>query len=121
MGLSLFGYAVLAILLGAPLAAAWALYTSNRHHSFQILDFGSMLLPPFAFLAVAVVRPELHTGYAIVVWPIIIAVGAMYSLLLKTFALNLNASTAKRLSTVLFVVCLSCAVLLGLAVPPWYD
>jgi hypothetical protein len=121
MGLSVFGYAALAILIGAPISAIWALYAAHGRGTFQLLDLGTTLLPPIAFLAIAVVRPELHFGYAVLFWPIIIAVVAMYCLPLKTIAVNLNAASPKRLSTVLFLVCLGSAVLLGIAVPPWYE
>lgn len=55
------------------------------------------------------------------IWPIIIAVIAMYALALKVFALNLNPSNPTRVSTELFFVTLIAAVLLALIAPPWYD
>lgn len=113
-------YAVVAILIGAGLSAAWTIHVLNTRNRLQMLDFGTMLMPPCAFLLVSMARPELHVGYAMLIWPVVIAAFAMYAMPLKVIALNLGA-TPKYISAALFWVSVSAAVVLGLSVPPWHD
>ena len=121
MGLSVFGYILFAVLICAPICALWALNASRIRSRFQIVDIGTLFLPPVAFFFVGYLRHELRFGWALFFWPIIIAVVTMYALPLKAVALNLTASSPKRLSSVLFLGCLIAAVLLAFMVPPWYD
>ncbi len=121
MGLGVFGYILIAVLICAPISALWALNASRVRSRFQIVDIGTLLLPPLAFFIIGGLRRELQIGWALLFWPIIIAVVTMYALPLKVIALNLDASSPKRLSTGLFFVCLSAAVLLAFTVSPWHD
>jgi len=121
MALSLFGYVLIAAMMCAPIAAIWALIASRMRSHFQILDIGTLLLPPLAFIIASSLRPELQVGWAMLFWPVIIGVATMYALPLKAIALSLNISSPKRLSTNLFFVCLVVAVLLAFMVSPWYD
>jgi hypothetical protein len=121
MGISVFGYIVFAVLVGAPASALWALRVSLKRGRFQIADIGTLLFPPIVFFLAGRLRPEIHIGWAMFLWPIIIAVVSMYAFALKVFALDSRVSKSALPSVGLFVVCLVVAVLLAFTVPPWYD
>ena len=89
-------------LAGAPVVAAVALLRSYRQGTLVAPDLGIPVLPTVAFLAVAIAREELRTGWALLVWPILIAMLSMYLLaakllLLQRFCyLSRNASHVNR-------------------------
>lgn len=121
MGHSVFGYILFAVLICAPLSAIGAITVSGMRGRFQIVDIGTLLLPPLAFFVIGSLRSELHMGWAMLFWPIIVAVVSMYAVALKIFAIDPITSSARPISVGLFCVCAVAAALLALFVPPWYD
>ena len=121
MALSVFGYVVLVTLTGAPLVAIVSvIYLVKRKHA-HLTDLGTISLPPVAFVVVARTRPELQIGWAMMIWPILIAVASMYALGIKVALFDDVATVARTSSRVLFTVCLAASLVLGLTIGPWYD
>jgi hypothetical protein len=117
MALSTSGYAAVAILLAAPVAALSGFVFAARRRAVHITDAGTACLPLVAFVAVAAFREELHTGWAMIIWPVVIAVAALYALALKYVVVDPVFGNARR-SSVLFLGVLSLAAMaLGLFVP----
>ncbi len=119
MGISGFGYAIFGVVVGAPLLAIAALVNTFLRHQFQIVDLGTLLLPPIAFELVGLWRPEIQIGFATFLLQIIIAVVSMYLYAVKVFAFDPMLPNRTRASFGLFIVCLFGAVALGAMVPAW--
>jgi hypothetical protein len=121
IGMSAFGYIVSGIVIGAPVLAIVALIMAAQQHRFQFFDVGTLLLPPVVFIAIGSFRPEIHIGFAMLFWPIIIAVVSMYAFALKVLAIDKTLSHPVPFSAGLFLSSLLVAIVLGAAVPPWYE
>ena len=121
MALSAFGYAVLIVVVCAPLAALWAVFRALRVRRLFWEDLGTLVTPPILFVAVGLTRADLQVGWAMVLWPIIIAVLAMYAYSVKATAVDSWAPSARRNSVALATVCSGAAILAALTVPPWYE
>ena len=117
MALSLYGYAALLILVGAPVSAIVAAVRAKR---LFWEDLGIVVFPSIIFIGVGIFRPALHTGWAMFLWPIIIAVLSLYAFTLKT-ALDRRFPKGRRYSRVFAAVCMVTALVIALMVPPWYD
>jgi hypothetical protein len=121
MQLSLFGYTLLLVLVGAPIVAIAALITLIRRGRVSVFDFGALLLPPFAFILVGVFRPPLHVGWAMVIWPIFIATVVMYLFGLRVLLFDRGTSRGRAPPVVFFALSVTAGLLLGATVPPLYE
>jgi hypothetical protein len=121
MGLSAFGYAVLVILLGAPVAALTAIVSAAGHKRFFLADLGTLLLPPLVFIIAGLARPQIHLGWAMFFWPLMIVVTCMYAYAVKVWAVKRYPDRAVIISRILFGLTTSIALVLGITVPPIYE
>jgi len=121
MGLSMFGYIVLAIIVGAVGCAFAAGIWAFRKRSLSPEDFGTLVLVPLSFFLVGSLREELHTGWALFLWPIIISVLCMYAFSAKVAFVDAATQTAHRNSRILFLAALAAVAAAALLVPPWYE
>jgi hypothetical protein len=121
MQLSAFGYLVLIVLLGAPVVAvASAIHLLKRKRAHWT-DLGTVLLPPVLFVIVGRTRPDLQIGWAMLIWPILIAAATMYALGLKVALFDGRVLDTRASSRVLFTACFAGSLLLALTIGPWYD
>ena len=104
-------------LAGAPVVAAVALLRSYRQGTLVAPDLGIPVLPTVAFLAVAIAREELRTGWALLVWPILIAMLSMYLLAAKLLLLQRLCYLSRNTSNVILLLLVSAAVAFALFVP----
>ncbi len=122
MKLSAFGYLVMFTLLGAPVSALYALYQAIKRAKFHVSDIGTLLVPPLIFLFVGrYFRPVLQTGWAMILWPIIIVVIAMYAFALKVAAIESRLSNHRAASIWLFIFISVLSLIVSFSVGPWYD
>ena len=121
MRLSIFGYIVLAVVLGAPIAAIYSFVHARRKGLFHPVDIGTLLGPPLIFIFVGYFRPELHIGWAMVLWPIILGVLSMYVFALKIAVIDRWLSKPRGVSIGVFAFCSLASVILAIVVGPWYD
>jgi len=119
--LSGFGYRVLAIVSGAPVAAVSGFIAAYKHQSLHWEDFSAILLAPLTFWIVGFFRRELHTGWAMLLWPIILGVVFMYLYAAKVLALDIWYHASHLRSRIFLGLSLVTAAVLGGLVPPWYD
>ena len=121
MTLSAFGYGVLAMLVCAPASAVVAFGFLYRQRLLRAVDFATIALPPFGFILVGYFRPVLHVGWAMLLWPILIAVSSMYLFAAAALLRAKLANSSARISLAVLAVCVLVSVVLGATVPPWYD
>jgi hypothetical protein len=119
--LSLFGYAVLAVVGGAALSAIAAGILAIRRRGLFLEDFGTVFLVPLAFRVVGMLRSDLHVGFALIFWPIIVAVLCMYLFSIKVMLVDRGTQNGHRNSRLLFFISLAVVVTAALTVPPWYE
>lgn len=121
MHLSVSGYVAVAVILGAPLVAIVGLAFAAHRRSLHATDFGALLLPALLFVAVGAFREQIQTGWAMIIWPIVIAVVSMYALGIKLLAVDRYASQSAKTSKALLIILVLMAVALGLLVKQWLD
>jgi hypothetical protein len=119
--LSAFGYAVALIGAGALVAAALSLVVAGKRNTLALEDIGSLVLVPAAFFVIGSLRNDLHTGFALIFWPIIIAVIVAYSFSLKVWVVDTGRSNARLTSRALFWGSIVASSVAALLVPPWYE
>jgi biotin transporter BioY len=66
-------------------------------------------------------REQIQTGWAMIIWPIVIAVVSMYALGLKFLAVDRYTPQTERTSQALLTILVLVAVALGLSVKQWLD
>ena len=110
------GILFLPALLAGPLLAALALIAAYRHGRAQALDWAVLLVPPALFFGVGFSREELRSGFALVLWPILLFAGCGYLLAAKILVVDRWSSPA-RSSRTLFSLTAFGAVCLALVVP----
>jgi hypothetical protein len=121
MRLSAFGYLVLVVLLGAPVVAVASVTHLLKRKRAHLTDLGTVLLPPVLFVIVGRTRSDLQIGWAMLIWPILIAAASMYALGLKVALFDGRVLETRMSSRVLFAACLAASLLLALTISPWYD
>ena len=121
MKLSVFGYVVVFITIGAFTIPAISAFRAQSTHRLFVADLGTVVLAPIAFGAVGALRAELHTGYALLLWPIIIAVLGMYLFTFRVWVMDAVSSTHHRTSQVLSLGFVGLSIIAALTVPPWYE
>lgn len=124
--LSAFGYAVVLIGVGAVAAAALSLVVAGKRNRLALEDIGTLALAPAAFFIIGSLRSDLHTGFALLFWPIIIAVIVAYSFSLKVWVVDFwvvdfGRSNARLTSRTLFWGSIVASSVAALLVPPWYE
>ena len=121
MRLSVYGYIVLATIAGALICAFAGAAYAFRQRSLFVEDFGTLFLVPPLFFFLGMLREELRTGWAVILWPIIIAVICMYAFSSKVAFVDPVTRTPHLNSRILLLTCLIGVTALALTVPPWYE
>jgi hypothetical protein len=121
MGLSISGYVVLAVLIGAPITAIIAAGWAFKKQRVVWEDLGIVALPPIAFIVVGYFRPQIHLGWAMFLWPLIILILGLYAFALKVAVVDRWYPTVRRNSRLLAALFTGGAVILGSTVGPWYE
>lgn len=121
MRLSAFGYTVFSILVAAPILVVASSVWVARRGRFFMADIAAIFLPPVVFFAVGMLREELRTGWALILWPIIIFVVCAYAYSAKAVYLNRRVKNPSRSANIFLLTCMVAAAVAALAVPPWHD
>lgn len=121
MNLSTSGYVAVAVILGAPVVALVGFVFAAKRRSIHVADLGTLVLPPLLFVVVWAFREQLQTGWAMIIWPIVIVVVALYALGLKLLAVDRYAPQSERASKALLAILTLAAVAFALSVTQWLD
>jgi len=117
MSLSISGYVVLILVIGAPLSALAGFIFAARRKSIHVPDFATPVVPALMFVAVGSFRTELLTGWAMVLWPLFIMVVSMYALSAKHLVIDRHIQRTKRTSSALLAVLMLGSFILSVSVP----
>ena len=104
-------------LFGGPVLAVLALVSAHRHNHANLWDYGVLVAPTFMFFVVGCQREELRTGWALLLWPVLIECASTYLVAGKLLIVNRVAPNTTRSSKILFVASMAAAVGGALAVP----
>ena len=115
--LSTSGIAFFVALVGAPLVALLALFYEYRRGTPLGADAAATVLPTFVFIAVGATREEIQTGWAMIIWPVLIAMFSMYMVAAKLLVVQRFATSGRTASKLLLSTLLLGAATLGFTVP----
>ena len=105
------------VLIGAPALAAIALVGAHRHGRAHVTDYATLVVPTIMFAVVGYTREELRTGWALILWPVIVAVFSMYLLAAKVLVIDRGSVSSKRTSLLLLMILTGGSLVFSLLVP----
>ena len=115
--LDVAGSLFLLALIAGPVLAAIALVAAHRHGRTNAADYGVVFVPVITFIVIGGMRDELRTGWALFIWPVLIAAGSTYLLAAKILLVDRFVKDTKRSSLGLFVSLALAAASMGIFVP----
>ena len=118
------GNSVIAIwffIIAAPVVAIWAAVLAARDDRFFFADAAAVVLSPVIFFVVGAMREGLRTGWALLLWPIIIFVVCAYIYGAKVLLLDDQIRTGRRVANAFLITCVTVAAVMALTVSPWYE
>ncbi len=120
MKLSVFGYLILAIVLGAVAIVAASGVAAYRRKKLFAYDFGTVFFPFVAFYIVGILRPEFRIGWGPMLGSFATLVLSAYAFGLRVAVIDRWVENARFSSRVVFVVCVAVAVWFAATLAPLY-
>ena len=121
MGAKVLRQILFLIVIGAPVTAILSAAFAYRRRKLFISDFGTIILPSLVFYGVGALRPELHTGWALIVWPVLTFLATAYLFGLRILLIDRFTDKPKTNSVVLLCICLLISGLVAATIPPLYE
>jgi len=112
---------LLLVVGGAIAVVAGSLVYARRRGRLFIEDVVTLIGAPLIFVAVGLLRSELVVGWALVLWPIVVALICAYLFGFKVIVIDHMSPSWRRNSRVMLAVIFMASAVTALTVPPWYE